>query len=985
MNQIPINVAVFTPKFQNSAQFPALMAVFQSSPTMVTYLNQLAASGGFIDLGINGNGTSSVEKTITVDPSWLPGSGSPKAEVANVLATTIGHELGHVTQDGGSLSFGTGATNWANAVNPAVAAAVGEKAEGIALLAEYKIATDLGVTMHSGAAIQGTLTQLAAANGGIASQQFQNAAITAGANYTAALTPSISQNLNYGQFYSDQWILNKCGIDTTLIAWKDILPADIMYAVKADGTCSLNGSTIRGTLGTYQINGILNPIGAIQSELEITTPTNGAITANIIGQETVNLNNATITVAPGSSATITGSGLTVNATTGTIKIGGNGQAASNAAIDTVNASGAAITIADNSRVVANDSNGTITGGQNDNFAGYGSGVTINANSTDNVWTGYNTQTAADNAVDIVNAGGAVVTVEGNSRVITNNPGTVNAGANANVGAYGSGININTSPGDGIWVGGNGATGAFDTVNGPGITANVADGSRVNFNGGADIINSGLGNVLNLNGGGYTVTTGFGNHIFATGTLTANGAKPDNITISASNAIGKSVDGQGSGIWLDNNVQANIKNIPWYNGYGSEGEVVYAGTGDSISLNGPGNTVVNGANDHITISGTTPLQGGIEYSRLFGSNTNGGLAADGQAAGVWLDANAGLDLYGDNNRIFTDSPYLFVANKGAPNIITYSSGAIHLATNTSATIKGNNVTVNGGGHNVVNVTGRGDHVIVDNSTITFWDLSGIFTNDTVTGNGDTVNNYTGTFGLSADQLSSQAIILNLAGTPVQTTSLAESQVYVDIEHSGDRVHTAWASAGEGILVRETAASGGIIAGAGETRLVRGFTALAILDSNGDQKIDSSDDAWGQLKVWIDNTGSGTQNAKSLLTLEQLGIASISLDANNINQVHNGNRFLYDATFTGKDGGIGDIASVDLAYDPNAILKSRSAPQATLAASVPTTSGSLNHLIDAMAAFTSGNNGIDTNFSLATGYVNPHLLAASSYGGAQRAFA
>lgn len=138
-----------------------------------------------------------------------------------------------------------------------------------------------------------------------------------------------------------------------------------------------------------------------------------------------------------------------------------------------------------------------------------------------------------------------------------------------------------------------------------------------------------------------------------------------------------------------------------------------------------------------------------------------------------------------------------------------------------------------------------------------------------------------------------LILDLDGNGVQTTALTNSGTYFDMDANGYAEHTAWVSAGDGILFQDLNHDGLVTNGTelfgpqlltnGQTNLgvngTDGFTALAALDSNHDGKIDASDPGFANLMVL---KGDGTT-----YTLAQLGITSLNLtNTTNFNLDSNG---------------------------------------------------------------------------------------------------
>lgn len=100
-------------------------------------------------------------------------------------------------------------------------------------------------------------------------------------------------------------------------------------------------------------------------------------------------------------------------------------------------------------------------------------------------------------------------------------------------------------------------------------------------------------------------------------------------------------------------------------------------------------------------------------------------------------------------------------------------------------------------------------------------------------------------------------------------------------------------------------------------------------------------WQTLKVWGDTTGTGQFQSGQLYTLDQLGIAGINLDATHISQDSNGNTILDDGTYTRADGTTGDIAGVNLMFNPG--------NGQTPSAADTFAQKQVNQLIQAMAAY------------------------------------
>ncbi|WP_175693992.1 hypothetical protein [Burkholderia ambifaria] len=126
----------------NSPPYNAIVAAAERSPFLAAELNAFAKLKDWeFARAEEGKGVYAdpKNKVIAFDPSW--------SEPATIFATTLAHELGHVLLPGGM--------GGSPALNPDQAVANGLSNEGVALLSEYIVAIQLGLTggsaghMHS--------------------------------------------------------------------------------------------------------------------------------------------------------------------------------------------------------------------------------------------------------------------------------------------------------------------------------------------------------------------------------------------------------------------------------------------------------------------------------------------------------------------------------------------------------------------------------------------------------------------------------------------------------------------------------------------------------------------------------------------------------------------------------------------------------------------------------------------------------------------
>ncbi len=163
-----------------------------------------------------------------------------------------------------------------------------------------------------------------------------------------------------------------------------------------------------------------------------------------------------------------------------------------------------------------------------------------------------------------------------------------------------------------------------------------------------------------------------------------------------------------------------------------------------------------------------------------------------------------------------------------------------------------------------------------------------------------------------------IVVDLDGDGVQTLP-STAGVSFDFDGDGVAAATGWVSAKDGLLVMDIDKSGSIDSGAelfGEHTLLGngnrardGFQALAELDLDGSGIIDQSDAAWSSLGVWQDLNSNGISEAGELRTLEDWGIAAISLDAlRNGGRDGSGNIHALDSKVWWADGHVTEAVDV-----------------------------------------------------------------------------
>jgi hypothetical protein len=168
-----------------------------------------------------------------------------------------------------------------------------------------------------------------------------------------------------------------------------------------------------------------------------------------------------------------------------------------------------------------------------------------------------------------------------------------------------------------------------------------------------------------------------------------------------------------------------------------------------------------------------------------------------------------------------------------------------------------------------------------------------------------------------------LILDLNNDGIQTSSLANSNIYFDFDANGHAQRTGWVDKNDGLLVLDKNHNGIIDNGnelfGNNTQLANGqtatdgFTALADIDSNHDGKIDSLDAQFNNLRIWQDANSNGITDAGELLTLTQAGIKSLNVNYNNTASNNNGNTDQQQGQFTKTDGTTGQMNDIWFAQD------------------------------------------------------------------------
>lgn len=175
------------------------------------------------------------------------------------------------------------------------------------------------------------------------------------------------------------------------------------------------------------------------------------------------------------------------------------------------------------------------------------------------------------------------------------------------------------------------------------------------------------------------------------------------------------------------------------------------------------------------------------------------------------------------------------------------------------------------------------------------------------------------GSSGGSWGGSPVVLDLTGQGIHVAPRTSSNQYFDMAGDGYQHATAWAGAGNGVLVLDLNNSGVINQANQVDFRLWDSTAksdmqalLDVFDTNHNGKLDAGDGNWSKFKILVTNADGTTQ----LQTLAELGIVSIDLTTNNQSiALPDGSSIKGQTTYTKSDGTTGIAADVTFAYDPN----------------------------------------------------------------------
>ncbi|WP_436176016.1 hypothetical protein, partial [Mesorhizobium sp. LjNodule214] len=166
-----------------------------------------------------------------------------------------------------------------------------------------------------------------------------------------------------------------------------------------------------------------------------------------------------------------------------------------------------------------------------------------------------------------------------------------------------------------------------------------------------------------------------------------------------------------------------------------------------------------------------------------------------------------------------------------------------------------------------------------------------------------------------------LVLDLDGDGVELTSLDGSNVYFDLDADGFAERTGWVTGGDGMLAHDANGNGRIddINELFGNATTDGFAVLRNFDSNSDGIIDSADASFGELRIWVDTNSNAVADAGELKSLSEMGIVSIQVNAQQINETIAGNTVSHIASYQRADGSAAEVVDVWYSNDQMASHK------------------------------------------------------------------
>ncbi|MCA3442286.1 MAG: hypothetical protein INF52_02795, partial [Rhodobacter sp.] len=160
--------------------------------------------------------------------------------------------------------------------------------------------------------------------------------------------------------------------------------------------------------------------------------------------------------------------------------------------------------------------------------------------------------------------------------------------------------------------------------------------------------------------------------------------------------------------------------------------------------------------------------------------------------------------------------------------------------------------------------------------------------------------------------SDPLVVDLDGDGIELTSLEASRASFDLNIDGLAERCGWVGSDDALLALDVNGNGRIddrselFSEGGNHQ--NGFSMLSTHDSNSDGRIDAQDSIFSQLVIWQDSDGDGWTDQGELKNLAAVGIKSIGLNAQQVNETRAGNIVAQRSSVIFQDGSARAIEDV-----------------------------------------------------------------------------
>jgi Ca2+-binding RTX toxin-like protein len=487
----------------------------------------------------------------------------------------------------------------------------------------------------------------------------------------------------------------------------------------------------------------------------------------------------------------------------------------------------------------------------------------------------------------------------------------------------------------------------DTISG-GAGADILLGNagddRIDGGSGNDTLQGGVGNDTYLFGRGYgqdvirdDIATG-NRAGFETVELAADIATSDITVVWSGNHLILKINGTADQITLDNTMDNNgdyerIEQVRFADGtIWSHAELL-----NQAMLNNGGNDIFYGGPE------SESILGGAGNDTLLGNAGNDTLDGGAGTGNDVLNGGAGTDTvsYASATSGVTVSLAITTAHNSigagsdtitATENLTGSAFADTLTGSTGANViaggDGDDIITGGAGNDTINGGLGADTLRVAGAMATYT-LATVNGQVTLTDTATTTDGNDGTdtlIGVETIQFKDQSmgitspIILDLNGDGVQTISASRSHARFDMNGDGQADDTSWISRKDGFLFLDRDHNG-TLTNIGEMSFVgdlpdarTDLDGLKAFDSNGDGLLSADDAMFSEFRVWRDGNGDGRVGRGEVLSLTDIGLASISLDGTAHNSTVNAGdvAVVNTGTWTRTDGATLGLADAAMTY-------------------------------------------------------------------------